>query len=90
VSANLSKSGPSLSVGVRGAHVTVGRTGVRRTVGLPGSGSFALVASGTVATLVPAASLGAATPYQLTVTNTIEARAGNHLDFFASQFTTAP
>lgn len=40
VSVNLSKSGPSLSVGVRGAHVTVGRTGVRRTVGLPGSGLF--------------------------------------------------
>ena len=37
---NLSKSGPSLSVGVRGAHVTVGGHGVRRTVGLPGTGLF--------------------------------------------------
>jgi len=37
---NVSKSGPSLSVGIRGAHVTVGRRGVTRTVGLPGSGIF--------------------------------------------------
>lgn len=36
----MSKSGPSLSVGVRGAHVTVGGHGVRRTVGLPGTGLF--------------------------------------------------
>ncbi len=28
---NVSKSGPSLSVGVRGAHVTIGRRGIRRT-----------------------------------------------------------
>ncbi len=37
---NLSKSGPSLSFGVRGAHVTVGKSGVRRTHGLPGTGIF--------------------------------------------------
>lgn len=37
---NLSKCGPSLSVGVRGAHVTVDRRGVTRTVGIPGSGIF--------------------------------------------------
>jgi hypothetical protein len=37
---NLSKSGPSLSLGVRGAHVTMGRRGVTRTVGLPGTGVF--------------------------------------------------
>ena len=37
---NLSKSGPSLSLGARGAHVTLSRTGVRNTVGLPGSGCF--------------------------------------------------
>jgi hypothetical protein len=37
---NLSKSGPSFSVGVRGAHVTLGRRGVRRTVGIPGTGIF--------------------------------------------------
>jgi Protein of unknown function (DUF4236)/zinc-ribbon domain len=37
---NLSKSGPSLSVGMRGAHITLGRSGIRRTVGLPGTGLF--------------------------------------------------
>ena len=37
---NLSKSGPSFSVGARGAHVTVGRRGVRKTVGIPGTGLF--------------------------------------------------
>jgi hypothetical protein len=37
---NLSRSGPSLSVGVRGAHVTFGRKGVRRTVGVPGTGVY--------------------------------------------------
>lgn len=36
----LSRSGPALSVGMRGAHVTVGRHGIRRTVGVPGSGLF--------------------------------------------------
>jgi uncharacterized protein DUF4236 len=35
---NLSRSGISTSVGVRGAHVTVGHGKVRTTVGLPGSG----------------------------------------------------
>src|ERR1017187_5390604 len=40
VSVNLSRSGPSLSVGVRGAHVTVGRRGVTKTVGIPGTGVF--------------------------------------------------
>lgn len=43
---NLSKSGPSLSLGVRGAHVTVGRRGVRRTVGIPGTGLFYTSRSG--------------------------------------------
>jgi Protein of unknown function (DUF4236) len=37
---NVSRSGPSLSVGIRGAHVTVGKRGVTRTVGIPGSGIF--------------------------------------------------
>ncbi|MGH9393590.1 MAG: DUF4236 domain-containing protein [Terriglobales bacterium] len=37
---NLSKSGPSLSLGVRGAHLTLGRHGVRKTAGLPGTGVF--------------------------------------------------
>ena|ERR1700676_493185 len=40
VAVNVSRSGPSLTVGVRGAHVTVGRTGVTRTVGLPGTGIY--------------------------------------------------
>jgi hypothetical protein len=47
VSVNLSRSGPSLSVGVRGAHVTVGRRGVTRTVGIPGTGIFYTSRSGT-------------------------------------------
>ncbi len=37
---NLSRSGPSLTLGVRGAHVTVGRRGMTRTVGIPGTGMF--------------------------------------------------
>jgi hypothetical protein len=40
VSVNVSKSGPSLSLGVRGAHVTFGRNGVTRTVGIPGTGIY--------------------------------------------------
>jgi len=37
---NFSRSGPSLTFGVRGAHVTFGRRGVTRTVGLPGTGIY--------------------------------------------------
>ena len=33
VSVNVSKSGPSLTVGMRGAHMTFGGKGIRRTVG---------------------------------------------------------
>jgi len=40
LSVNLSKSGPSLTVGMRGAHVTVGARGIRRTVGIPGTGIY--------------------------------------------------
>jgi Protein of unknown function (DUF4236) len=40
LSVNLTKSGPSLTVGMRGAHVTFGRNGVTRTVGLPGTGLY--------------------------------------------------
>ena len=47
VSVNLSRSGPSLSVGVRGAHLTVGRRGVTRTVGIPGTGIFYTSRTGT-------------------------------------------
>lgn len=35
---NLSKSGPSLSLGVTGARVNLGPQGLRTTVGLPGTG----------------------------------------------------
>ena len=35
---NLSRSGLSMSIGVRGAHVTVGHSKVRETIGLPGAG----------------------------------------------------
>jgi Protein of unknown function (DUF4236) len=35
---NLSRSGVSASVGVKGAHITVGHGKVRETVGLPGTG----------------------------------------------------
>ena len=37
---NLSRSGPSLSIGARGAWYTVGRTGRRMTIGWPRSGIF--------------------------------------------------
>jgi hypothetical protein len=35
---NLSKGGSSVSIGGRGAHVTIGHGQVRETVGLPGTG----------------------------------------------------
>jgi hypothetical protein len=44
---NLSKSGPSVSFGVRGAHVTVGKSGVRQTIGIPGTGVFYTRRTGT-------------------------------------------
>jgi hypothetical protein len=40
VSVNLSKSGPSLTLGVRGAHITFGQRRITRTVGVPGSGIY--------------------------------------------------
>ncbi len=40
LSVNWSASGPSLSLGVRGAHVTLGHGRVTRTVGIPGSGLY--------------------------------------------------
>ena len=46
ISLNLSRSGPSLCVGIRGAHVTVGRRGVTKTVGIPGTGLFYTSRSG--------------------------------------------
>ncbi|HLH76654.1 MAG TPA: DUF4236 domain-containing protein [Candidatus Binataceae bacterium] len=38
VTLNFSKRGTSLSVGGRGAHVTLGRGRERETIGIPGSG----------------------------------------------------
>jgi Protein of unknown function (DUF4236) len=38
VTLNLSKKGASVSVGIRGAHLTAGRSGIRETIGLPGTG----------------------------------------------------
>lgn len=40
VRANVSKSGVSVSVGVRGARVTRGKNGVTTTVGVPGTGLY--------------------------------------------------
>lgn len=40
LSVNLSKSGPSVTVGMSGAHLTFGRRGVTRTVGIPGTGIY--------------------------------------------------
>jgi hypothetical protein len=40
VSINFSRSGPSLSLGMRGAHVTFGHGRVTRTIGIPGTGVF--------------------------------------------------
>jgi hypothetical protein len=43
---NMRWSGPSFTFGLRGAHVTIGKHGVRRTIGIPGSGLFFTSASG--------------------------------------------
>lgn len=43
---NVTRSGPSLSLGVAGAHVTVGRNGIRKTVGVPGTGMYYTAADG--------------------------------------------
>ena len=40
ISVNVSKSGPSLTIGGRGAHVTIGKRGITRTVGIPGTGIY--------------------------------------------------
>jgi hypothetical protein len=46
LSLNLCKSGPSVTVGMRGAHLTLGRSGVTRTVGIPGTGLYYTSRSG--------------------------------------------
>lgn len=40
VTLNLTKRGISFSFGIRGAKITAGRTGIRRTFGIPGTGLF--------------------------------------------------
>lgn len=54
---NLSKSGPSLSVGPRGSKITFGQRGVRQTIGLPGTGLYMSrqLSSGQARTAAPAA-----------------------------------
>ena len=47
LSVNLSRSGPSLTLGVRGAHVTLGGDRITKTVGLPGTGIFYTSRQGT-------------------------------------------
>jgi tetratricopeptide (TPR) repeat protein len=44
---NLSKSGPSLRIGGRGAGVTFGHGHIRQTIGLPGTGMYWTSVSGT-------------------------------------------
>ena len=61
---NFSRSGPSLSVGVRGAHMTVGRRGVTRTIGLPGTGLFYTSHSGLHSGVHSAASVSPRTPQE--------------------------
>lgn len=41
VTINLTKSGPSVSVGPRGAKMTFGSRGIRQTLGIPGTGIYA-------------------------------------------------
>ena len=40
VTLNLSAGGISLSFGIRGAHITLSASGVRKTVGIPGTGAY--------------------------------------------------
>jgi hypothetical protein len=40
IGVNFSKSGPSLTLGVRGAHVTLGPKAITKTIGLPGTGIY--------------------------------------------------
>jgi hypothetical protein len=46
LSLNISKSGPSVTLGVRGAHLTLGRKGITKTIGLPGTGIYYTSRSG--------------------------------------------
>ena len=46
---NFSKSGISPSFGFRGARITLGRSGIRKTIGIPGTGLFYTEVSGSKA-----------------------------------------
>ena len=39
-SINVGKSGVSFSFGVRGARLTISKSGIRKTIGLPGTGAY--------------------------------------------------
>jgi hypothetical protein len=65
LSVNLSWSGPSLSFGMRGAHVTVGRSGITKTVGIPGTGIYYTSYSGYHAGIHSAHREQAALPNQI-------------------------
>jgi hypothetical protein len=66
LSVNFSRSGPSLSLGVRGAHVTFGKRGITRTIGLPGTGLFFTSRQGFHSGYHSAASFTPRTPAQQT------------------------
>jgi len=46
LSLNLSRSGPSVTVGMRGTHLTLGPRGISRTIGIPGTGVYYTSRSG--------------------------------------------
>ena len=50
---NIGKRGVSTSIGVRGAHVTLGHGKVRETVGIPGSGLSYTHVEGHTTTIIP-------------------------------------
>jgi hypothetical protein len=43
---NVSRSGPSLTAGIRGAHLTINCRGVTRSAGIPGTGIYYTSRSG--------------------------------------------
>lgn len=65
VALNLSLHGPSVSFGVKGAHLTVGRSGIWRTVGFPGTGLFYTARDGWHTGIHSAAHFHDATPSPL-------------------------
>ncbi|HEV8235845.1 MAG TPA: DUF4236 domain-containing protein [Gemmatimonadaceae bacterium] len=75
IGVNLSRSGPSLTLGVRGAHVTLGRRGVTKTVGLSGTGVFFTSRAGYLSGLhtAGASTLSAFVAEQMTPTDSEDA-----------------